>query len=65
MYTEKILGSENKHGPKTRKSQLKPLISVIVGSESAATMRKWAAMPALVSRCFKEGFRANIKIPED
>lgn len=65
MCTEKILSSENKHGPKTRKSQLKPLISVIVGSESAATIRKQAAMPALISRVSRRDLEANIKIPED
>lgn len=67
MYTEKILDSENKHRTKTRKSQLKPLISVILDSlQQQQTMRKRVPMPAPVSESVsKRDLQANFKIPED
>lgn len=60
MYTEKILDSENKYGTKKRKSQLKPLISVILDSETTANNEEDGINARRsLQQCFKEGFKGQ------
>lgn len=65
MYREKILNSENKYGKRARKSQLKPPVSVTLGSQNSSNREEEVPVPALVSRVLQGGIYRPMLIPED